>query len=789
MLEPRKVAARMVATQMAKYLGEELGQRVGYQVKMDSLHSQETKILVVTEAILVRMLQADQNLERVALVIFDEFHERSIHSDLSLALSLQVQELLREDLKILIMSATLNAKKISSLLGEVPVITSEGKTYEVQMNYLDVKTPQPDFRTINTLLLKITLNAVKNDEGDILIFLQGVREINNLQRSLKESLKDTNIDILVLYSALNKKEQDRAILPSKKRKIILATNIAQTSLTIEGVKVVIDSGLEKLSRFNYATAMNHLESAFISKDSATQRAGRAGRLSNGKCYRVWHESRVMLESTKPEILRSDLSSLLLDLALWGVDEFDELSWLDTPNAEVIKETKIVLQELQMLDESFKITVFGRDALSLGLHPRFAYMILKADEMGYAYEACLLGALLGEKDIFKNARGESDLSLRFTHLYERDLDSQYLHIHSAREVLKQADSFHKRLKKIRRNHASKNNFDINELAVLLLLAYPDRLAKRRAKNDNRYKLSNAKGALLHVEDSLFNEEYLVVANLNAHAKDSFINLACRISLTDLQEHFEEFLETRESITYNKENKKFDVRESLYFLELELSSKALALNTKHDMKKLLVSLLKVEGLSLLTWSKKAQSLKHRVNFVNEHREEQFISFRDEALLNSLNEWLEPYLSNVKSVKDLEALDIYPMLLSRLTWNEQQTLEKLAPSTFKVPSCSNIFIDYSDIQKPSMSVKIQEMFGLEETPKVLNATIAIQIHLLSPAMKPIQITYDLSSFWKNGYSEVRKELRGKYKRHYWPENPYEAVATKKTKKHMMKGDFSDS
>jgi len=782
MLEPRRVAARMVATQMAKLLGEELGQRVGYQVKMDSVHTKKTKILVVTEAILVRMLQADQTLERVALVIFDEFHERSIHSDLSLALSLQVQELLREDLKILIMSATLNAKKISSLLGEVPVITSEGKTYEVKMNYLDVKTPQPDFRTINTQLHKTTLNAVKNDEGDILLFLQGVKEINKLQKSLNDSLKDRDIDILPLYSALNKKEQDRAILPSKKRKIILATNIAQTSLTIEGVKVVIDSGLEKLSRFNYATAMNHLESAFISQDSATQRAGRAGRLSSGKCYRLWHEHRVILESTKPEILRSDLSSLLLDLALWGVDEFGELSWLDEPNSEVIQETKIVLQELQMLDESFKITMFGRDALSLGLHPRFAYMILKAQKMGYAYEACLLAALLGEKDIFKNARGESDLSLRFTHLYERDLDSKYLHIHSAREVLKEADSFHQRLKKIKQNTISKKSFDMDELAVLLLLAYPDRLAKRRAKNDNRYKLSNAKGALLSVEDSLFNEEYLVVANLNAHAKDSFINLALSISLSELQEHFEELLETRESISYNRENKKFDIRESLYFLELELSSKPLALNAKHEMKKLLVGLLKEEGLTLLTWSKKAEALKHRVNFVNEHNEKSFVSFTDEALLNSLDEWLEPYLSNIKSVKDLEALDIYPLLFTLLTWDEQQRLENLAPSTLKVPSGSNIFIDYSDAQKPSMSVKIQEMFGLEETPKVLNNCIAVQIHLLSPAMKPIQITYDLSSFWKNGYSEVRKELRGKYKRHYWPENPYEAIATKKTKKHMM-------
>lgn len=782
MLEPRRVAARMVATQMAKLLGEELGQRVGYQVKMDSLHSHETKILVVTEAILVRMLQSDETLAKVALIIFDEFHERSIYSDLSLALSLQVQELLREDLKILIMSATLNAQKLVELLGNVPVITSEGKTYEVEMHYLDIKTKQPDSKTLNTLALKTILTAVKNDEGDILVFLQGVKDIRNLQNSLKESLKESDIAVLPLYSALPKKEQDLALLPFKKRKIILATNIAQTSLTIEGVRVVIDSGLEKLSRFNHATAMNHLESAFISKESATQRAGRAGRMSHGKCYRLWHENRALLESTKPELLRSDLSSLLLDLAVWGVEEFDELQWLDRPNEEAIESTKEVLKELEMLDSSFKITAFGRDALSLGLHPRFAYMILKANELGYAYEASLLCALLSEKDIFKYSVRDSDLTSRFMHLYERDFDSNFVNVHHAKEVLTQADFFYAKLRKIKQVSSKKSDFDRAKLAVLLLLAYPDRLAKRRAKNDNRYKLSNGKGALLNSEDSLFNEEYLVVANLNANVKDSFINQALSISISEVEEYFPMLMQAKESISYNSQTKKFDIRESVWFLELELSSKPAQLTAKHDMKKLLLELLKSEGLELLSWSKKATALKHRVNFVNEHLDDKLKSFSDESLLVSLDVWLEPFLSNIKSVKDLEGLDLYPMLLGLLTWDEQQELDKLAPTTLKVPSGSNIYIDYSDAQKPSVSVKIQEMFGLEETPKVLNSTISLQIHLLSPAMQPIQITYDLSSFWQNSYEEVRKELRGKYKRHYWPENPYEAIATKHTKKHMM-------
>ncbi len=782
MLEPRRVAARMVAAQMAKLLGEELGQSVGYQVKMDSLYSKETKILVVTEAILVRMLQADETLKKVALIIFDEFHERSIYSDLSLAFSLQVQDLIRDDLKIMIMSATLNTAKLLEILGDVPVISSKGKTYEVQKIYLDIQTKQPSFNNLHPLVLKTILHAIKNDKGDILVFLQGLKEIQKMKATLKEALSEEDIVILPLYSALSKKEQNIALLPSKKRKIILSTNIAQTSVTIEGVRVVIDSGLEKLSRFHYSNAMNHLESAFISKDSATQRAGRAGRMSHGKCYRLWHENRVLIETTKPEILRLDLSSLLLDLALWGVEEFEELQWLDIPSTEAIDETKELLKKLEMLDESYKITTFGKDALSLGVHPRFAFMILKANNMGYSYEASLLCALLSEKEIFRSSIKESDLVSRFVYLYEKDFDSRYIVIHRAKEALRQANNFYAKLKKIKKIFVKKENFNIDILAVLLLLAYPDRLAKRRAKNDNRYKLSNGKGAILNKEDTLFNEEYLVIANLNAHIKDSFINQALSISLENIEGCFSTFIEKKESISFNKESKKFDLREDIWFLKLQISSKPMQLRAKHNIKKLLLELLQTEGLEILTWSKKAVVLKQRVDFLNTYEKGSLQDFSEENLLRSLDIWLSPFLSQLQSIQDLQNLDIYPMLLSLLSWQEQQKLEKLAPLTLTVPSGSKIAINYSESTKPFLSVKIQEIFGLHETPKILNATVPLQIHLLSPAMRPIQITYDLESFWKSSYEEVRKELRGKYKRHYWPENPYEAVATKQTKKHMM-------
>ena len=780
MLEPRRVAARMVATQMSRLLGEEVGQSVGYQVKMNSCYTNKTKILVVTEAILVRRLQANQTLDDVAMVIFDEFHERSIHTDLSLALSLQVQELLRDDLKILIMSATLNSEEISKLLGDVPVITSKGKNYEVETTYLDIKTKQPDFKAINSVLLNTTLKAAKENDGDILIFLAGVKEIKNLQTSLVNSSLSKDILVLPLYSVLSKKEQDMAILKSQKRKIILSTNIAQTSLTIEGVKVVIDSGLEKLSRYNYANAMDHLELAFISKDSAVQRAGRAGRLSHGKCYRIWHEHKILQQSTKPEILRTDLSSLLLDLALWGVDDFGELKWLDIPHVKILEETKEVLKELSMLDDSFKITDFGRDALSLGLHPRFAYMILKANDLGFAYEACLLASLLGEKDIFSNSQRDSDIYSRFTHLYEKDFESAYINRHRAKEARTQADFFYNKLKSIKKVAKKNSEIDQEMLSVLLLFAYPDRLAKQRIKDDNKYKLSNGKGAILHGEDTLFNQEFLVAANLQANDRDSFINLALSISLEKIEQYFSSFIKNEESITYNKEAGKFDIRESSYFLELQLHSKPIQAPKNQNFKKLLLDLVKKEGLELLSWNKKAISLKARVNFLNHHTE--FKNFSDDALLNTLDIWLEPYLEGVTTIKALEDLNVYNMLLSFLSWEDQQLLDTLAPPSVKVPSGSNIYIDYEDYEKPSMKVKIQEVFGLHETPKVLNNTLALQIHLLTPAMTPMQITYDLKSFWENSYSEVRKEIRGKYKRHYWPENPFEAVATSKTKKHMM-------
>lgn len=778
MLEPRRVAARMVAMQMARLLGEEVGQRVGYQIKMDSCKSSKTKILVVTEAILTRKLQADQALEDIALIIFDEFHERSIHSDLSLALSLQSQELLRDDLKILLMSATLNEKELSILLDDAPVVSCEGRVFPIEYSYFPKSIKHPDSRSLNSLLVDTVLNACKH-KGDILVFLAGAKQIKILQESLRSALDDS-FEILPLYSNLSKQEQDGALSLSSKRKIILSTNISQTSLTIEGVNIVIDAGVENQANYDHNTGLNHLELCFISEDSAIQRAGRAGRLQEGRCYRLWHEDRILQKSTKPEILRSDLTQTVLELSLWGAS-FEELRWLDIPNKQLITQTKELLVELNMIDEKGEITTFGEECIALGVQPRFGFMLLKANELGFAYEACILASLLSQKDIYKNSFRSADLNGRFLHLYEKDFNNSLINSFQAKQVLKEADYLFSKLKKIKA--VNKKSFKKELLSVLLLFAYPDRLAKQRAKDDNRYILSNKKGAVLDRHDSLFNSSFLVVPSLSAKQKDSFINQALPIELKTIKEYFPYLLKTKELVDFDKSNNRVTFKEVLFFLELNLESKPIEKPSAEELVKLFLQLVKDEGLELLTWSKKANELRNRVNFINAHDSLDLPDFTKEGLIKSLSSWLEPYLSGVSTIKQLQELDTYNMLLGLISWERQQELDSLAPSTLQVPSGSKIKIDYSDLNKPILKVKIQEVFGLLETPKILNSKMPLQIELLSPALRPIQITYDLKSFWETSYDEVRKELRGKYKKHYWPENPYEAVATNRTKKNMDK------
>ena len=774
MLEPRRLAVRSSAARMAELLGEKVGQRIGYQIKMESVQSKETKILIVTEGILTRKLQSDPSLEKVALLIFDEFHERSLHADLSLALALESQSVLREDLKILIMSATLNTTAISTLLDQAPIIESKGRSFPVERIYLDTDTPQPTLKTLPTYIYKLLLKLLAEEEGNILVFLPGVRQIKVVEKLLSES-KTKDVHISTLYGNLSKEAQDRAINPPPKgtRKVVLSTNIAQTSLTIEGIKIVIDSGIQNVSVFNPFSGMNKLESRFISEDAATQRAGRAGRLSVGKAYHLWHKSKILQKHDTPEILSADLSQLVLELARWGNDDIDTLSWMDTPPITAVHHAGTLLMQLGALDENGRITAYGEAMSSYGLHPRLAHMMIKSKEMGLSYEASLLAVLVSEKDIYNNNYGSADLRERIITLHDvaqgTGISNRLVNIKQCRYLLENA-------RRIEKHQTS--TLDTEYLGVLLAFSYPDRVAQLRYANRGTYLLSNGKGAHLHSDDTLFNSSYLVISDLDAKNTNATIYKAISFARDDIENYLE--TETQERITWNEAEERVEIRKVKRFGNLVLKEKQLSSTDNPEILEVLLAEIEALGLDVLHWDKEAKALRDRVNFLHLH-DETFPDFSDEHLLDTMDKWLAPYLQNVTTLKACRNLDLHNILLGLLSYDERKRLDTLAPARHKVASGSQIAIDYSEPAQPVLAVRLQEMFGTRTTPTILEGEVKLMTHLLSPASRPMQMTKDLESFWKNTYPEVRKELRGKYKKHYWPEDPMEAKATSKTKKNM--------
>ncbi len=787
MLEPRRLATRNAAARMAELLGEKVGETVGYQIRADRCVSKKTKIIVVTEGILTRMLQGDPALEKTALIIFDEFHERNLHGDLALALSLQSQELLRDDLKIMVMSATLNTKAISGLLDNAPIITSEGRSFPVENIYLSSKTPHPSPIQLSGLISKTVADVIRNESGSILIFLPGVKEIKSVESRLLETLKEKDISIAPLYGDMSKQAQDTAIRPSKegRRKIVLATNIAETSLTIEGITVVIDSGLQRVSTFNSGSGMNRLHTVTISQDSATQRSGRAGRLSPGKCYRLWHEHRQLTQHSSPEILTSDLTPMMLELANWGVDEVDELQWLDLPTTSAVKHARDLLNELGAL-KGTTITEHGKTMLELGTHPRLAHMMIKASSLGLGKSATLIAALLSEKDIFTgSARHAADLSQRVTTLQEQH-SGNHVDRGAVKRVLTTASGFQKKLKKSTLSQKSSQDMT----GVLLGFAYPDRIAKCRDLRNSRYILSGGKGARLNVEDELFSAPYLVVADLDSAQTDARIYSAATISEDQIEKYFSELITKERSTRWNEETERVEAREITKLGAVTLDEQPVKNIESADIATALLSAIRAKGLDALTWDKEALGLRQRVDFLNYHKINdpdkaniigELPDFSDTWLLENLELWLLPHLDGIKSFKACQKLNTFPILLSMLTWEQQQRIETLAPAKIKVPSGSNISINYENPVSPVLAVRLQELFGMVETPLLINGTLSMTVELLSPAHRPMQVTKDLKSFWDNTYDEVKKELRGKYKRHYWPDDPYNAIATNKTKKKM--------
>lgn len=777
MLEPRRVAAKSIAYYLAKQLGEKVGERIGYQVKNDRKITDNTVLEIVTEGILSRRLQDDPDLNDVGLIIFDEFHERTIHSDLALMLTLEIQQTIREDLKLLVMSATIDTNAISVYLDKAPIIKCPGRVYPISVDYVSSK----DYQTPSHLSSKVsnTLKSVlcADKKGDTLVFLPGQADIKRCLSDAQNTFSDKpDLIFLPLYGGLSIDQQEQALQvdPSGKRRVIFTTNIAETSLTIEGVNCVIDSGLEKVSVYDPLSCMTRLETSYISKASAEQRKGRAGRLQAGTCIRLWSESKQhsLKDFQGEEVLSADLANLVLDLLAWGLTDYQTINWLTPPPLAHFESAKQLLSSLGLVNSQGKITPLGSKASKLGLHPRLAAMLLQAKTPLKQGMACELAALLTENEIFFNRRSV-DIVERLIALqdYKTDkksaLRSWPLKAPIVEQVLSTARSLKNSLN-IPTKTAVYSLTDLQEnVGKLLLLAYPDRLAKKRSENGGRYQLANGKGVQLFDDDPLFGSDWLVVSDCNAQKKEGTIFSASAITLDDIQETIGHFIEESDEYRLDDKKQKIIGRRLSRYQSISLKSQALKTIPAEEFQKHLTSLLKTEGLKVLNWTDKCDQWLARATWLGEVMES-FPTLTLNSLIQSADQWLLPYLSNVSSLTQLKQINVFELLKASLTWDEQQLLENEAPLVYVTPSDKNIPIIYDKDQGPTVSVRLQEMFGEIESPKIGGNSVALRFELLSPAQRPIQTTSDLANFWKTSYFEVAKDMRGRYPRHRWPEQP---------------------
>ncbi len=794
MLEPRRIAARAVAVRMASTLNEPVGHTVGYRTRLDTKVSQHTRIEVVTEGILTRMLQHDAALDGISIVIFDEFHERNLQADLGLALCLDVQASLREDLKLLVMSATLDGAAVASLLGNqsgnAPIVTSAGQSFPVTTHYRNTNSVNRKHWQDNDIAREacavivnaLTATPLAETRGDMLVFLPGQGEIRRTQQLLNDSNLPTTVQVLPLFGELSPAEQDRAIQPAVKgiRKVVLATNIAETSLTIEGVSVVVDSGLERRARFDPVTGMNSLELLRISRASADQRRGRAGRTQAGACYRLWLESEqdAMAAQTTAEILESDLLPLALELATWGIQQASDLRWLDAPPAASLAQARELLTLLGGLDRHGKITAHGRAMAQLGTHPRLAHMLLKARELELTALGVELAALLGERDVLRSRSRERDVDLRsrIEALHGAPVAHHDTDQATRQRVLRSAEQLSRQL----RAPATRSQpTQLHETGRLLAFAYPDRIAQKR-EDSSRYLLSNGRGASLNTPQTLSQAAYLVVAQLDAADRDARIQLAAPIELNELEADFADLIEQRECIEWNSRDANVIATQERRLSALVLQSRRLDKPDAERVRQAMLQGIRELGLEALPWSATARQLRTRLQFAHEHdlhNKAAWPAVDDQSLLDNLADWLAPWLDGIARRNQLSQLDLQQILLGKLDWNQQQRLNEIAPTHLRVPSGSNISIDYST-SIPTLSVRLQEVFGMTTTPRVGGGSVPVLMELLSPARRPVQITQDLASFWAQGYHEVKKDLKGRYPKHYWPDDPLQAEATARAK-----------
>jgi len=759
-LEPRRLAARAAALRMAFLLGEKVGETVGLRVRFDTKVSKRTQIEVMTEGVFTRALLDDPELKNVAAVLFDEFHERSLDGDLGLALALDAQRGLREDLRILAMSATLDGARVARLLVDAPIIESKGRAFPVETRYLgrDARAP------IDRQMADAILRALGDEDGSVLAFLPGAAEIRRTANLLSEKISDRKTHIAPLYGALDARVQDETISPAPKgeRKVVLATSIAETSLTIEGVRIVIDSGLSRVPRFEPSVGLTRLETVRVSRASADQRRGRAGRTESGVCYRLWSEPETnsLAPFATPEILAADLTNLVLDLAVWGVNDPASLPWLDPPPAPALSEARILLRELGAINEDGRISERGKKLARFPLHPRLAAMVVEAADEDKALLAAEIAAVVSERGL---GGDDTDLSHRIEQ-FRRDKSSR------AEEA-----------RRLARNWAEAAGGDMrnspaSSAGVLLALAYPDRVSKARPGKRGEFLLANGRGAAMEAANSLAKEPMLAIAELAGAASGGRILLAARLAEKDFEGHFQDRIVEATEVVFDPAAMAVRARAVRRYEAILLSDHPKKLEMNEETARALAEGIAKAGLHRLPWSKAIEQWLARVRFMRRVEGEPWPDLSDEHLAATIGDWLAPYLIDKTSLAEISSDTLATALYALLPPDLARRLNKETPTHFTAPTGSQFAIDY-ETDEPAVSVRVQELFGTREHP-MLGGKIPLTFHLLSPAHRPIQTTKNLPAFWQGSWAEVRRDMRGQYPKHPWPENPLEAPPTRRAK-----------
>ncbi|MGY6631502.1 MAG: ATP-dependent helicase HrpB [Wenzhouxiangella sp.] len=761
MLEPRRLAARAAAGFMARERGEKVGQTIGYRTRLDTRVSAQTRIEVVTEGILTRMIQSDPGLDGVACVIFDEFHERSLNADLGLALVREVQQALRPELRLLVMSATLAIEPLKALLENPPLLASDGKSFPVELHY----RPLPRERRLDDFVAASVMHALATEPGSLLVFLPGVGEIKRVAERLEARLPD-NVDLCPLYGQMSPDAQDRAISPSPagRRKVVLATAIAESSLTIEGIRVVIDAGQQRRSRFDPNSGMDRLVTEAVSKASADQRAGRAGRLEAGVCFRLWSEGEQarLRAHTPAEILEADLASLVLELAQWGSRDPAELAWLDPPPRAHWQQAVDLLGLLGALDKDQGLTAHGRALLQLGLHPRLAQLVVRGQQQGQTRLGAELAALLSDRDLLPPGSG-SDIADRLRALRHGGRSLSRARLAQARQL---ADKLSERAGGQAGNHGH------DEPAALLALAFPDRVAQARGPR-GRYRLANGRGAWLPEDDPLAGEPFLVAAELDGGQREARIFLAAAIRPDVLETQLADRIDTVTVADWDEARGQIIARRQRRLGALILEETELRDVAPEQLTAGLLAAIRQRGIDALPWTEPARQWQARIGLLARIWPDEWPDLGDLALANTLDDWLAPYLIGARRWADVEKLDLLTILQNRLDHHQRQALDQLAPRALSVPSGRQVRLDYTAGETPVLACKLQSLFGWQASPAVARGQVPVLIHLLSPAGRPLAVTADLASFWQNAYPEVRKDMRGRYPKHPWPEDPHTATA----------------